>query len=295
MQPNPALKKLGFATTDRVAIIHTDDIGMCQASVDAFADLAEAGVISCGAVMVPCPWFLEAAAYCRAHPGTDMGVHTTLTSEWQTYRWGPISTRDPASGLIDDEGYFHRRSEMVWEHGESAFAQVEMEAQVVRALAAGIEVSHVDTHMGTVAHPKFVSGYLQLAFQFRLPVMIFRWDEAGWRATGMDAESAAVAVQMVQMMEGEGFPLLDGMYGMDLANSSNRLEQAKHAFDALPAGITHFLMHPSKDTPELRAICPDWRSRVVDYETFGSPELKQYLWDTGIQVIGYHHLKALIP
>ena len=65
MVPNPVLKKLGLANDDRVAIIHTDDIGMCQASVEASADLNEVGIISSGAVMVPCPWFLHAAEYAR--------------------------------------------------------------------------------------------------------------------------------------------------------------------------------------------------------------------------------------
>ena len=113
MQSNPVLKKLGFSNDDRVAIIHTDDIGMCQASVDAFADMVDYGLISSGAVMVPCPWFLEAAAYSTAHPQADLGVHLTLTSEWETYRWGPISTRDPASGLLDEQGFFHKSSQVV--------------------------------------------------------------------------------------------------------------------------------------------------------------------------------------
>ena len=111
MQPNPVLKKLGFSNDDRVIIIHTDDIGMCQASVDAFADLVDFGLISSGAVMVPCPWFLEAAKFAVAHPEADLGAHMTLTSEWETYRWGPVSTRDPETGLMDEEGFFHKRSE----------------------------------------------------------------------------------------------------------------------------------------------------------------------------------------
>ena len=100
-----------FLTDDRVVIIHTDDIGMCQASVSAFEELWEAGIITSGATMVPCPWFLDAARLCRTSPDIDMGVHVTLTSEWETYRWGPISTRDPASGLLDSDGYFFRTSE----------------------------------------------------------------------------------------------------------------------------------------------------------------------------------------
>src|SRR5512137_730397 len=150
MHPNPVLRKLGLADDDRAVIIHTDDIGMCQASLAAFADLVDFGLISSGATMVPCPWFPEVAAYCRAHPSVGLGVHLTLTSEWDSYRWGPISTRDPASGMIDDDGYFYRRSEPVQECADPEAVLVELQAQVERALKAGIDVTHVDTHMGTV-------------------------------------------------------------------------------------------------------------------------------------------------
>ena len=126
MQPNPVLRKLGLADDDRVAIIHADDIGMCQASLAAFADLVDFGLISSGATMVPCPWFPSVAMYCREHPVVDLGVHLTLTCEWDTYRWGPVSTRDPASGMIDEEGYFYRQSEPVQEHGDPAAVQIEL-------------------------------------------------------------------------------------------------------------------------------------------------------------------------
>jgi len=163
MQPNPVLNKLGFSNNDRVVITHTDDIGMCQASVDAFADLIDFGLISSGAVMVPCPWFLETAAYARLHPEADLGVHLTLTSEWETYRWGPISTRDPKSGLMDDQGFFHRTTEEVWRQADPSAAIAELEAQVGRALAEGIIPTHIDTHMGSIAHPSIIPGYIQLS------------------------------------------------------------------------------------------------------------------------------------
>jgi hypothetical protein len=134
MHPNPVLRELGLGQADRAVIIHTDDIGMCQASLAALADLVDVRLISCGATMVPCPWFPQVAAYCRGHPSVDLGIHLTLTSEWDSYRWGPISTRDPALGLIDDEGYFFRRSEPVQERAGPEAVRVEMQAQVERAL-----------------------------------------------------------------------------------------------------------------------------------------------------------------
>jgi len=294
MPPNPILRELGFADDDRLVIIHADDIGMCQTTLPAFADLLDFGLLSSGAVMVPCPWFPQVAATCRQNPQIDLGVHLTLTSEWDSYRWGPISTRDPASGLIDEEGYFYHRSEGVHEHGDPEAVQLELQAQVARALAAGIDVTHVDTHMGAVARIKFIPAYVQLALQHRLPLMILRLDEAGWREMGLDGETAAFATQFVRQLEAQGLPLLDRLEMLPLDRPADRVEQAKDAFDALPPGLTHFAIHPAQDTPELRAITPDWQSRVADYRAFTSRELRDYVRDSCVQVIGYRVLRELM-
>lgn len=294
MNPNPVLRRLGLADNDRAVIIHTDDIGMCQASLAAFADLWEFGLISCGATMVPCPWFPSVGAYCREHPLADLGVHLTLTCEWDRYRWGPLSTRDPASGLLDDEGYFYRRSEPAQEHGDPAAVQIELQTQVERALKAGIDVTHVDTHMGTVMHPKFILAYLQVAAQFRLPAMLPRWDEAHLRAMGLDAEFAAMAVRMVQELEAQGMPTFDHLAMMPLEDPADRVQVARQLFDQLPAGLSYFILHPAKDTPELRAIAPDWAARAADYAAFTSAELRDYVRNAGIHVVGYRTLRDLM-
>lgn len=295
MGPNPALKKLGFSAEDRVVILHADDIGMCQASVSAFADLDAFGIISSGAVMVPCPWFPEAAAYARDHPEADLGVHLTLTSEWETYRWGPISTRDPASGLMDEEGFFPRTAEEAQERADAEAAGRELEAQVERAVAAGIRPTHVDTHMGTVAHPRLIPGYLQLALRLRLPFMMFRMDEADWRRAGLTGEAATMAVGMVQDLEEMGVPLMDHLHMMPLDAPEDRLAQVRAVLAGLEPGLTHFIVHPSCDTPELRAITPDWPSRVADYRTFMTEALREIIRELGLQVIGYRALQALMP
>lgn len=293
--PNPVLKKLGFSDSDRVAIIHVDDVGMCQASLAAFERLWEFGLISCGAVMVPCPWFPLATAFARAHPEADLGIHATLTCEWKTYRWGPVSTRDPASGLLDEEGYLPHRSEQTQATGVPEAVALELETQVQRALQFGMQPSHMDTHMGTVAHPKFMLSYLQLGWKYHLPLMVLRLDQAGWQALGTDAESAAMAASISLNLEAMGFPLLDHMASLPLDRPGQRLEQAKAAFAALKPGVTHFIIHAAQDTPELRAIAPDWQCRVEDYETFLREDLRKFIKDEGIHVIGYRDLQKLIP
>jgi predicted glycoside hydrolase/deacetylase ChbG (UPF0249 family) len=296
MQPNPVLKKLGFSNDDRVIIIHTDDIGMCQASVDAFAEMVDFGLISSGAVMVPCPWFLEAAQFAVSHPEADLGAHLTLTSEWQTYRWGPISTRDPGTGLMDEQGFFHRRSEGVWEHADPEAVQVELEMQITHALAEGINLTHIDTHMGSVAHPKFIGSYVQLAMKYGLPLMIPRMDVPAIMAQQhVDEATAQMLAGTLQSLEEMGLPLLDGISGLELEHAENRFDQAKEALLALKPGLTHFIIHPSKNTPELRHITTSWDCRVADYETFTSEATREFIKNEGIQVIGYRALKELMP
>jgi predicted glycoside hydrolase/deacetylase ChbG (UPF0249 family) len=295
MQSNPVLRRLGFSENDRVAIIHTDDIGMCLSSVMAFADLWEFGLISSGAVMVPCPWFLKAAQYAREHSQADLGVHSTLTCEYKTYRWGPISTRDPRSGLVDEEGCFYHRTDQAREHADPASVEIELEAQVQQALRMGMRPTHIDTHMGVVGAFNLIPLYLKVALAHRLPPMAFRLDVPGWQARGLDRQSAELASAVMAQVEGMGLPLLDAIRGLDLGKPDDRLEQAKQAFVELQPGITHFIIHPSKDTTELREIAPDWRARVADYETFMREDLRAFIREQGVQVIGYGALQALMP
>lgn len=295
MTPNPALRRLGFADNDRVAIIHADDIGMCQASVSAFAQLSAFGLISSGAVMVPCAWFPAAAAGSRAQPSADLGVHLTLTCEWDAYRWGPISTSDPEAGMIDAEGYFYRSTELAQAHGQPAAVARELAAQVERALAAGMRPTHIDTHMGAVFSAAFLPAYLDVARRYRLAPMFFRADEAGWQARGADAETAAGWARLSRQLEDDGVPLLDNIAMMPLDAPADRIDQAKRMFESLPPGLTHFIIHPAHDTPELRAIAADWPSRVADHQAFMSDELRAHIRSLGIHVIGYRALQALMP
>jgi predicted glycoside hydrolase/deacetylase ChbG (UPF0249 family) len=295
MQPNPLLKNLGLSDTDRAVILHADDVGMCQASLAAYADLVEFGLVSAASTMVPCPWFPATAAFCRAHPeDVDIGVHVTLTSEFEGYRWGPLSTRDPASGLLDPAGYFHAENEAVFAHGDADAVQSEIEAQVRRALEAGIDVTHVDTHMGTVVHPRFLPAYIQAALGQRVPPLLLRRDEAGLRELGLNAETAPLFVQQLQAFEAQGLPLLDDLQMLPLEQPDGRLEQIRRVLSALPPGVTYLIIHPARDTPELRAITPDWRGRVADYQAFTSQGLRAIIKDSGIHVIGWHILRDLM-
>jgi len=289
MTPNPFLKKLGYSDTARLVIIHTDDIGMCQASVQAFKDLWAFGTITSGATMVPCPWFPAVAQMCRENPEIDMGVHATLNAEWESYRWGPVSTREQASGLIDADGYFHQWHPAVYQNAKPEAVAVEVNAQIEKALAAGIDATHVDSHMGTIMNPLFIQSYIQAAASRLLPNLLQRPISQGiWL---MGASEQEKIVPILQQLEEMGIPLVDGIFSMPLEHGDNHISVAKKLLSEVPVGITHFILHPSIDTTELRAIAPDWRARVANYQAFMSDELKTFIESEDIKLIGYRALK----
>jgi chitin disaccharide deacetylase len=282
---NPVLRHLGFAATDRVVVIHADDLGMCQATLPAFVDLLAAGLVSSGSVMVPCPWFPQAAALLRACPTADLGLHVTLTSEWATYRWGPLTTRDPATGLLDEDGYFPRDTETLWQNVDITAAYTEMQAQVARARQAALEFTHLDSHMFAHFEPRLLPPYVALGFAEAIPALVVRH----WPYREQDVPQIA---RWIRQWEDQGMPIFDHVIGSPPATAQeDRVRQAKRLLDGLSPGLTCFLVHAACDTPELRAITPDWPFRVADHAAFQGEELSNHIRQTGIQVIGYRVLR----
>ena len=291
MNPNPFISKLGFSENDRVVLTHADDVGMCQASIQAYEDLFAFDTLKTGAVMVPCPWFPAAADLQRRIPNADLGVHLVLTSEWQFYRWRPLTARLTESSLVDDEGFFPRSDAEVQERGDPDEAIAELSAQIERALKFGIDVTHADTHMGALAHPKFIPGYVQLVSQYRLPPLIPRGNRETYQSFGVDEGTFAMVAALTEYLDSQGIPMVDFATGLPLDDPKDQLTVAKKMFSELKPGLTHFIIHPSIDTPELRAITPDWECRVANYKVFMSDEFKKHLEKENIKLIGYRAVR----
>lgn len=297
MKPNPVMSKLGLSDTDRAIIFHADDIGMCQGSLSAYDDLLSFGLLSSAATIVPGPWFPGFGMYYRNHPEKgklDIGVHLTLTSEWERLRWGPISTRDPASGLMDEDGYFYNNTADVHAHAEMGTVKQELKAQIDRALAAGIDITHIDTHMFSNFHPNLLPLYLELGWQYQVPAFVVRWSANQLVADGYDAEEAESLAKLIQQAEADEMPLMDYVYMMPLEPLENRFEHARRVLAELPTGISYFLIHPVTDSPELRAMAPDWEARVADRELFINEMWLQEVEASGVHVIGWRDLRELM-
>ena len=284
-QPSSLAERLGYTASDKLLIINGDDVGMSHAANAASIDAMENGLMTSGTIMVPCPWFPEIAAYAREHPEADLGLHLTHTSEWKTYKWGPVSSRSSVPGLVNPEGYFWPATTDVYEHATPEEAYIEARAQIEKALAAGIDVTHLDSHMGVLQYnPEYHKVYHRLAKEYDLPIRM--------------ASQATI--------EAYGFPNLraeldaDGIVSPDylVFGGPNDGEPVdvywKRILRSLEPGVTELYIHAATDGEELRNMTNSWRTRSTEYRLFTSdPEMKQIIEAEGIILIGYRELRDL--
>jgi predicted glycoside hydrolase/deacetylase ChbG (UPF0249 family) len=269
-------ERLGFSADARVLIVNCDDLGSSHAANVGVYDSLRNGVATSATLMVPCPWARGAAAEYR---GEDVGVHLTLNSEWDLYRWGPITQ---APSLLDGDGGFPRTVADVWEHADLDEVRRECRAQVERAIYWGFDVSHLDSHMGTLQlRPEFFDVYLDLADEFRLPL----------RLSGAATERA-IGFPFRRLASERGVLFPDHFV---YVNGVGSREGVSHALEGLPPGVTEIYFHPAADMPELRAMSPDWPGRVDDHDYLVAKDgLRQAIERYGIQLIGYRQLRELM-
>jgi hypothetical protein len=289
--PGPIVEQLGLPRGTRAAIVHADDIGMCHAANVAFWEVQAFGIVTSGSVMMPCPWVPEMAAWCRGHPEADVGVHLTLTCEWEGYRWRPISTCDPASGLIDEQGYMWRSVEALHRHMDPDAAAAELRAQVALALELGIDVTHIDTHMGAIAHPELAPVYIALMREYEIPAMLPRLSASDLEARRIDEPTGRMVRHAWEELAASGLPVIDHV--ADLA-VGHELEIYQQGFARLPAGLSHAIVHPAAPGYEAEVITRSAPQRMADYRMMLNSQLKAWLAEQGIRLIGYRQLRGLM-
>ncbi|CAN5842456.1 carbohydrate deacetylase [soil metagenome] len=268
-------ERLGYGPDARVLIVNCDELGMCQAANDAVYESLRSGLATSASLMVPCPWAREAAAHYR---GEDVGVHLTLNAEHERYRWGPITQ---APSLLDGDGGFPRTLEDVWDHADLDEVRRECRAQIERAILWGFDVSHLDSHVGTLQlRSEFFDVYLELSVDFGLPI----------RLSGASSERA-VGFPFRKLAAEEGVVFPDHFLYVRGVGARRAIERL--VFDLRP-GVTEIYVHPAADTPELRAITPDWAGRVDDHHLVNyDRELPAMLARADVHLIGFRALREL--
>lgn len=278
-------ERLGYKATDRLLIVNCDDVGMCHSANLAVIDGMENGIITSGTIMTPCPWFSEIAAYSRAHPEKDFGVHLTHTAEWNKYRWGTVAPDDLVKGLYDKEHYMWRSVEEVYASATPDEALTEGRYQIKKALDAGIPVTHIDSHMGTLQYKaEYVKVYIQLAMEFNLPL----------RMAGQKTMESFGFPEMRKQFREQGLVFTDYFIYDELKDYKDVKPFWTNIIKNLKPGVTELFIHASKESEELKAITNSWGKRKQEADLFtGDPSFKKLLEDEHIILIGYRPLMEL--
>jgi len=287
-------ERLGFAGDARVAVIHVDDLGMCHAANTGGFEALLRGPATCGSVMVPCPWFAEAAAIAREHPELDLGVHLTLNAEWEGYRWGPVAGVASVPTLVAPDGGFYRTTAETTAHGDRVQVETELRAQIEKALESGIDVTHIDSHMGTVFAPSFVGVYAKLAREFQIPAFLTRPGEAAMARAGL-GDALRPILEAVDALAEEGFPVLDGFDANSLGFPvGSGADHNRARLAGLGKGVSYLICHPAHESEELSALTPDAHCRVFEQGFYGGPAGAAALEREQIERIGMRPLRDLL-
>lgn len=275
-------------------VLHQDDVGMCHGANVAFKELSQLGSVTSGSVMVPCPWFREAASMAAADIGLDLGVHLTLTAEKQFYRWRPISDASIASGLVDGEGYMWRDVSSVRHNANVEAVEIELRAQIDFALASGFDVTHLDAHMGSTFAPEFCAIYIALGVEYKLPIlMTHKLSEYGPNNHIVGVTDVEFA-QFVDLAKSNNLPIFDRVLETNFARHSS-VALAQDAYQTMftqdAIGLTFAALHPNAPG-EVEVIEPlQFHVRTDEYEIFRSERYLAWLDEKQIQPIGMRAIR----
>ena len=290
-------KLLGYSENDRLLIINADDFGMCHSENVATFRLFEEGCISSATLMVPCPWAKEAAKYYRKHPNIDVGVHLTFTSEWEDYKWGPVTKNDDVSSLITSEGYFPQDSEELEEKANPEQIKIEIKNQIELAIKLGVEPLHLDNHMGSLYGLKYGKNFLNIVFNFcqeyQLPFRLPKNIEG--EAQNLPKEALEKFEETLAIAEEKGILLLDHLvsYPFGLENGENYSSFRENVFKLfrdLKPGVSEFYIHPGLATEELKAINLHWQKRQWEFDLFMDESIRKVIEEEDIKLIRWKDL-----
>ena len=283
-QSRSVAERLGYPAETKLLILHADDLGVAHSVNVASFDALDKGAISSASIMIPTPWVGEVAAYAKAHPSADLGLHLTLTSEWETYRWGSVESKDKVQSLLDSAGTFPSETAPVTAKAKSVEAERELHAQVERALALGIHPTHLDSHMGALfTSNDLIATYIKVAHHYRLPFLAIRGNPPGVTTVPLSPNDVVLDNVIVASPD---------------VPRDHWKEFYLNAIANLEPGLTEIIVHLGHDDAELQAVTVNhepygsaWRQR--DYDVVTSPEFKKALEDNHVVLVRWKDLQAL--
>jgi hypothetical protein len=277
-------ERLGHPASARLLILHADDLGMSRSVNRATFEALEKGWITSASVLVPCPWFPDVVKWSRANPAADLGIHLAVNSEWTGYRWGPVSSKDKVPTLLDADGYFPLVETAVVARARPAEVETELREQVERARAAGLRITHIDSHMATLFRtPELFAVYRKIGADFGLPTLLERLGERGGEASSWEVGPQADA-------------LVDRVVSINPGVTAAGWPDAYEKMLApLPPGVYQLILHLAYDDEEMRGAThdhPDWGAawRQNDLDVVKSARFRDFLKKQGFVLVTWADL-----
>lgn len=273
--------------TKRYLILNADDYGMSQSTNEAVEELFEVGWITSTTLMTPCPWAEDGVRRAKQNPKMHVGLHTTLNSEWDGYRWGPVS-HEPVPSLLDASGYLPRSVQELVERADPAHVLVELQAQMRYMDERGLPPTHVDNHMGSVYGlfgPHYLAQIFALCAPRKLPFRMPRSLEGFGPAP---AHLAGMVGELIAQADALGIGLLERLldFGRRLTASDTyetvRARYIEVAIQGCVPGVNELYMHPALECEELKSACPAWQMRVWEHRVLKDPIFRDAIDEAGI-------------
>ncbi len=277
-------ERLGYPKETKLLIIHADDLGVSHSENMGSIKAMENGVVNSASIMVPCPWFPEIAAYAAMHPEMDFGLHLTLTSEWDYYKWRPVTSHNEVTGLVDEHSFFHQNWDGLKANATANEVEKELRAQIEMAKSYGINITHLDSHMfSLLIKPEYVAVYKKLGKEYKLPILL-------------DKHWATLLKVSVDSLMSDNTIVIDHVYIADKSNKGMLTAYYTEVLRNLESGVNEILIHTAMNTEEMQAVTRDrevygahWRQE--DFDFFSGETCKTILKEEGIQLITWKEIK----
>ena len=276
-------ERLGWKKGDRVLILHIDDAGMSHDSNLGVYKAMDQGVANSLSVMMPCPWVPEIVRYIKENPGIDAGLHLTMTSEWDLYRWGPLAGKPTVPGLTDSEGCLHDNVPLVVKNATPDEVETEIRAQLDRARTMGFEPTHMDSHMGTLfATPEFLMRYIKVGIDQKIPVM-FPGGHGFFIRQDSPERNFDQLEGIGKQLWDAGLPVLDDLHNRSYGwKKTDKTDEYIDAVKNLKPGVTMMIMHCTAPTAIFGKISDSGTTREGDLNAMVDPRFKKALEDEKI-------------
>ncbi|RLS42110.1 MAG: ChbG/HpnK family deacetylase [Planctomycetota bacterium] len=289
--PMVAAEMIKFDPEKKYLIIHADDAGMSHSVNVGTIESMEKGVVNSASIMMPCPWVVEIAKYAKEHPEKDFGLHLTLNSEWDDFRWGPVAPLDQVPSLVDPDGFLWDNVSQVAGNAKASEVEIELKAQIAKARKLGIPVTHLDTHMGSlVCRADIIEVYARVGIEAGLPILFLDNEETRKEYEAFNEAGATLAAALRK----NGLPVLDGLaqfYGGE--THQEREASYYRALRELKPGVTQLIIHCGVANEELRAITDSWERRDGDRLIFIDPKIADEIKKHNIELITWRQFHAM--